>query len=62
MFDERFTSSCFLFLAEGVRGGGGGSKKFEDFRGGGVKIFGLGGVTDFGGVFFAGESVPHYMP
>ena len=53
----------FLFLVEGVRGGGaGGGVKSLRILGGGVKIFGLGGVTDFGGVTFAGESVPHYMP
>ena len=52
-----FTFSCFLFPV-----GGGGSKRFEDWRGGeGVKNFRTWGLPVCGGTF-AGGSVPHYKP
>ena len=48
-----FTFSCFLFPV-----GGGGSKRFEDWRGGGGKKFRTWGLPVCGGTFAGGFSTP----
>ena len=54
-----FTSSCFLFPI------GGGAEKVLEMGVGGVKILGLGEITDFrfggGELLLLWGSVPHYM-
>ena len=48
-----FTSSCFLFPV------GRGSKAFEDY--GRLKNFRMGRVTNLGGLYLLGGSVPHFQ-